>query len=127
MKTILKIAVATVVSFLCGCIVTAWAARELYCWMEAKEVYVQPCAEVTTNIRIIQELNNQRVPEAIELLESKVDSGLIMLSAYSGEGGENTRKMVEDTLQTARAYRQENPREPTVPAVDAAVEKALKE
>ncbi len=125
MKTKLQIAVIFAISFLCGCMVTAWSGWQLYFWMLSKEVWVRPCRDVDINIHRIQKLKDGQVAEVIEMLEMDVDFGLIMLSGYAGDGGDQTRRMVADSLQRARDHRKQNPRVITEPTIRAAVDGVL--
>ena len=127
MKKVLQITAIVGAGLLCGCGVTAWAAWELHGWTLSKEVWVQPCRDVVVNIRMIKDPEAGRVADVIGRLEKEIDSGLVGLSIYPGNGNDDTRKMVEDSLHVAREYRKRNPRFIRNPTIRAAVDSVLKE
>jgi hypothetical protein len=123
----LKIIAIIGVSFLCGCFATAWGAWRTYDWMLSKELHVEPSADIVTNIRIIQILQENDVARAIDVLEMGVDGDLIFLSALYADVGEgDIPPMAAQTLQLAREHRKQNPRLVKDPAIRASIDSVLK-
>jgi hypothetical protein len=100
------------------------AVKHLYGYLSAM-ITSQQTADLSSTILILDRLRAGRVPEAIELLESRMDGALINLGATVGatpreERGSNSLA----TLQRAKEYRAKFPRKTGDRTIDERAERA---
>ena len=100
------------------------AVKHLYGYLSTM-ITSQQTADLNSTILVLDRLRAGRVPEAIELLESRMDGALINLGATVGatpreERGSNSLA----TLQRAKEYRAKFPRKTGDRTIDQRVERA---
>lgn len=100
------------------------AVKYLHGYLSA-QITSQQAADVNTTILILDRLRDQRTAEAIELLEARLDGALINLGAAVATTPRDERTSGPvDTLQRAREYRAEYPRQTGFTNIDDGVERA---
>ncbi len=100
------------------------AVKYLHGYLSA-QITSQQTADASTTLLILERLRQQRTAEAIELLEARLDGALINLSAAVAATPPIERASSPlDTLQRAREYRGEFPRQTGYTNVDESVARA---
>jgi lipid-binding SYLF domain-containing protein len=100
------------------------AVKYLHGYLSA-QITSQQTADASITVLILQHLREQRTAEAIELLEARLDGALINLGAAVAATPPAERAASPlDTLQRAREYRAEFPRQTGYTNVDESVARA---
>jgi len=80
---------------------------------------------VHLQVRALHHLQDGKVPEAIELLEAKLDDDLVLFDPQTPYEGlsEKTQEEIENAITRVRHYRDKHPRKSDRPHVDDMVRK----
>jgi hypothetical protein len=94
-------------------------------WDE-REAFIQPAADVSGSITMLERLHVDDTETAIEMLEHSLDGGLVGLSVYeSNEVPAAEHHLIQGAMRQATEYRSRHPRTNDNPEVEAAIAKAL--
>jgi len=113
--------VVIIASFILGAFVGGYALSTFSSTFALQSFYNSAAAHTNMTLAILDRLRNNKVKDAIELLETSLDGDIITFKGYVQLPTGRKDKNISRVIQRAKDYRSEYPRTTDHPDIDNAV------
>jgi hypothetical protein len=117
-----KLAITLILTaFVVGAIGGGWSIAN----MSKRLVYLQETDEAATDVALLNRIRSNNITNAVDMLETKLDISLAMLSSDFKDIPKTQRVEVLKTIQMAKDYRDKFPHKNSYPDLNQAVSNAF--
>jgi hypothetical protein len=121
-----KLAITLIVTaFVVGAIGGGWSVGYIFNHITMRLIYMSETANAGTDVALLNRIRSNNVTNAVDVLETKLDTSVGMLGFYFKDIPESERVEVSKTLQEVKAYRDKFPHTNDYPEINQAISNAF--